>query len=154
GCAATLLSPANIAGTPAPTAVWTLPRSRPSADAMRPIVSGVSICMMSETRLIAMGLSPSLVLNVVVSLVRCPGPVDAGSRQQPGQTFSGVDHPGLDRVARRADVSRALVDFFVLVVDEIDPLPVLRRELRHASLEDRASIPPVHRNRRVIGRVF
>ena len=55
GCAATPLSPANSAGTAAPIADWTLLRSRPSAEAMRPIKSGVRNCMMSETRLVAMG---------------------------------------------------------------------------------------------------
>src|SRR5262245_20553705 len=56
GCAATPLRPASSPGIAAPIAVCVLLRSRPSADAMRPIISGVRNCIMSETRLTAMGL--------------------------------------------------------------------------------------------------
>src|SRR5215471_14124733 len=62
GCVATPQRPASSPGTAAPIAVCVLVRSRPSADAMRPIISGVRNCMMSETRLTAMGL-PLLSLN-------------------------------------------------------------------------------------------
>ncbi len=59
GCAAMPLNPASSAGTAAPMAGWTLLRFRPSAVAMRPIMSGVRNCITSETRLVAMGSTPS-----------------------------------------------------------------------------------------------
>src|SRR5215471_16129629 len=62
GCVATPQRPASSPGIAAPIALCVLVRSRPSADAMRPIISGVRNCMMSETRLTAMGL-PLLSLN-------------------------------------------------------------------------------------------
>src|SRR5262245_56234295 len=58
GCVATPQSPASSPGTAAPIAVCVLLRSSPSAEAMRPIISGVRNCVMSETRLTAMGLPP------------------------------------------------------------------------------------------------
>src|SRR5262249_55084184 len=45
-------------GIAAAIAVCVLLGSRPSADAMRPIISGVRNCIMSETRLMAIGFPP------------------------------------------------------------------------------------------------
>src|SRR5215475_5275117 len=56
GCAARPLRPASNPGTAAPMAVCALLRSRPSAEAIRPITSGVTNCITSETRLMAMEL--------------------------------------------------------------------------------------------------
>jgi hypothetical protein len=54
GLAATPAKAANSAGTPAATAEDASLRSRPSALAMRPIMSGVRNFMMTDTRFVAM----------------------------------------------------------------------------------------------------
>jgi hypothetical protein len=53
-----LLKPASSDGTALLIADWAAERFRPSAEEMRPIISGVRKSMTSETRLMAMGASP------------------------------------------------------------------------------------------------